>query len=51
MNQRRTHARPARLKQKQKANIAHYDLGNDFYRLWLDDSMSYSCAYFAPGRT
>lgn len=37
-----------RLKQKQKANIAHhYDLGNDFYRLWLDDSMSYSCAYFA----
>ncbi|MCG6962147.1 MAG: cyclopropane-fatty-acyl-phospholipid synthase family protein, partial [Acidobacteria bacterium] len=24
----------------------HYDLGNDFYRLWLDDSMTYSCAYF-----
>jgi cyclopropane-fatty-acyl-phospholipid synthase len=24
----------------------HYDLGNDFYRLWLDDSMAYSCAYF-----
>src|SRR4030088_3614984 len=22
----------------------HYDVGNDFYRLWLDDSMSYSCA-------
>lgn len=24
----------------------HYDLGNDFYKLWLDDSMTYSCAYF-----
>lgn len=24
----------------------HYDLGNDFYRLWLDESMTYSCAYF-----
>lgn len=25
----------------------HYDVGNDFYRLWLDDRMVYSCAYFA----
>ncbi|WP_225049164.1 SAM-dependent methyltransferase [Lacticaseibacillus kribbianus] len=25
---------------------AHYDLGNDFYKLWLDDTMTYSCAYF-----
>lgn len=24
----------------------HYDVGNDFYSLWLDDSMVYSCAYF-----
>jgi cyclopropane-fatty-acyl-phospholipid synthase len=24
----------------------HYDLGNDFYRLWLDDRMVYTCAYF-----
>ncbi len=24
----------------------HYDLGNDFYKLWLDETMSYSCAYF-----
>ena len=24
----------------------HYDLSNDFYRLFLDDSMSYSCAFF-----
>lgn len=24
----------------------HYDLSNDFYRLWLDQQMVYSCAYF-----
>lgn len=24
----------------------HYDLGNDFYALWLDKTMTYSCAYF-----
>ena len=24
----------------------HYDVGNDFYELWLDDRMVYSCAYF-----
>jgi len=30
-----------------KRNVmAHYDLGNDFYALWLDDSMTYSCALF-----
>ena len=30
-----------------KRNIsAHYDLGNDFYQLWLDRTMMYSCAYF-----
>ena len=27
----------------------HYDVGNDFYRLWLDDRMVYSCAYFRTG--
>ncbi|MBQ0960110.1 class I SAM-dependent methyltransferase [Ideonella sp. 4Y11] len=26
---------------------AHYDLGNDFYRLWLDETMNYSSAWFA----
>lgn len=26
--------------------VAHYDLGNSFYRLWLDESMSYSAALF-----
>ncbi|MGH7242858.1 MAG: class I SAM-dependent methyltransferase [Phycisphaerales bacterium] len=25
----------------------HYDIGNEFYRLWLDDRMLYTCAYFA----
>ncbi|HET6426256.1 MAG TPA: class I SAM-dependent methyltransferase, partial [Planctomycetaceae bacterium] len=24
----------------------HYDLGNDFYRLWLDEQMAYTCAYY-----
>jgi cyclopropane-fatty-acyl-phospholipid synthase len=24
----------------------HYDIGNDFYKLWLDDEMVYTCAYF-----
>lgn len=24
----------------------HYDLGNEFYRLWLDEEMLYTCAYF-----
>jgi cyclopropane-fatty-acyl-phospholipid synthase len=28
---------------------AHYDLGNDFYRLWLDPSMTYSSALFKTG--
>lgn len=27
--------------------MAHYDLGNDFYRLWLDPTMSYSSALYA----
>ncbi|RMQ48050.1 Cyclopropane-fatty-acyl-phospholipid synthase [Pseudomonas cichorii] len=33
------------------ASIAyHYDLSNDFYQLWLDTEMVYSCAYFKTGR-
>ena len=33
-----------------KRNIAaHYDLGNDFYQLWLDPSMSYSSGLYDPG--
>jgi cyclopropane-fatty-acyl-phospholipid synthase len=26
----------------------HYDLGNDFYALWLDEQLLYTCAYFEP---
>ena len=33
--------------QAAKENVhRHYDLGNEFYRLWLDREMAYSCAYF-----
>jgi cyclopropane-fatty-acyl-phospholipid synthase len=34
------------LKGSERNIRAHYDLGNDFYRLFLDESLSYSCAYF-----
>ncbi|GHC10965.1 cyclopropane-fatty-acyl-phospholipid synthase [Gemmobacter nanjingensis] len=38
-------------KRQAKRNIAyHYDLGNDFYRLWLDDTMTYSSALFRSGQ-
>ena len=30
---------------------AHYDLGNEFYRLWLDPTMSYSSAWFEGDRS
>lgn len=34
-------------KKKQAEEVqSHYDIGNDFYKLWLDDTMCYSCAYF-----
>jgi len=34
-----------------RANVAaHYDLGNDFFSLFLDDSMTYSCAVFEHDR-
>lgn len=34
------------LKGSRKNIHAHYDLGNDFYKLWLDPSMTYSSAIF-----
>lgn len=35
-----------------KENIlAHYDLSNDFYKLWLDNSMTYSCGVFKDETT
>lgn len=40
--------RPSR--RREAANISyHYDVSNDFYRLWLDENMVYSCAYFRSG--
>ena len=33
-------------KQNQADIHAHYDLGNDFYEMWLDPTLTYSCAYF-----
>jgi cyclopropane-fatty-acyl-phospholipid synthase len=48
---RPVHALLHRLRKNTRAgsrrNIAaHYDLGNDFYRLWLDRGMTYSCNIF-----
>jgi cyclopropane-fatty-acyl-phospholipid synthase len=38
-------------KEQARKNISyHYDLGNDFYRLWLDDTMTYSSAMFRSGQ-
>ena len=38
-------------KDQARKNISyHYDLGNDFYGLWLDDTMTYSSALFRSGQ-
>ncbi len=42
-------ARDNAPKQARRNIAAHYDLGNDFYAEWLDPSMTYSAARFAPG--
>jgi cyclopropane-fatty-acyl-phospholipid synthase len=34
------------LKGSKKNIVAHYDLGNDFYRLFLDETLTYSCGIF-----
>ena len=33
-------------RQSRKNIQHHYDIGNDFYRLWLDEQLVYTCAYF-----
>jgi cyclopropane-fatty-acyl-phospholipid synthase len=44
------HRRRTNSKRGSRRNIAHhYDLGNAFYRQWLDPSMTYSSALFATG--
>jgi cyclopropane-fatty-acyl-phospholipid synthase len=39
---------PRRISQRRAVANArfHYDIGNDFYRRWLDPTLTYSCAYF-----
>ena len=42
----RRRARPNTLRGSRDNIHRHYDIGNDFYRLWLDEQMLYTCAYF-----
>ena len=38
---------PSNSKKNQRKEVSsHYDIGNDFYKLWLDETLSYSCGYF-----
>lgn len=43
------HGRTHSQQRDREAIGYHYDLSNDFYRLWLDRRMMYSCAYFEEG--
>ncbi|MGH8046242.1 MAG: class I SAM-dependent methyltransferase [Chthoniobacterales bacterium] len=46
---RMIHNRRSNSVHKARENIRdHYDLGNDFFKLWLDPTMTYSCAVFDP---
>jgi len=43
--------RAKNVAKRARKNVAHhYDIGNDLYRLFLDDDMQYSCAYFTDPR-
>ncbi|MGB5868785.1 MAG: cyclopropane-fatty-acyl-phospholipid synthase family protein [Albidovulum sp.] len=49
--ERMRHLLRANSRRQAKKNIAyHYDLGNEFYQLWLDDTMTYSSALFGNGQ-
>lgn len=39
------HTSNSRKNQKKEVSF-HYDIGNDFYKLWLDETLSYSCGFF-----
>ncbi|MCD7826838.1 MAG: cyclopropane-fatty-acyl-phospholipid synthase family protein [Clostridiaceae bacterium] len=42
----------SKSKSNQKKEVSsHYDIGNDFYKLWLDETLSYSCGYFENENT
>ena len=42
----RLHGKPHSIERDRQAVTYHYNLSNDFYALWLDRRMIYSCAYF-----
>lgn len=49
MNERSLHSllhTSTGMKNQRKQVSAHYDIGNEFYEMWLDETMSYSCGYF-----
>ena len=49
--ERLRHWMNSNTKEQAKKNISyHYDLGNEFYGLWLDDTMTYSSAIFETGQ-
>lgn len=51
MYERIRHWMNRNTKEQAKKNISyHYDLGNDFYAKWLDDTMTYSSAIFKTGQ-
>lgn len=44
---RRVYRRERNRRSRQRDQISrHYDVGNDYYRLFLDSSLTYSCGYF-----
>lgn len=48
----RPHVPPRQSLHRARRNIGyHYDLGNDLYRIFLDDSLTYSCAIWEHGDT
>ena len=44
------HTSNSRKNQKKEVSF-HYDIGNDFYKLWLDETLNYSCGYLRRVRT
>ena len=48
-NRLRHLVRPNSVRTSRRNIAEHYDLGNDFYRLWLDPTMTYSSAIFTDG--
>ena len=40
------HQKEATFEDQKEGVQDHYDLGNDFFNLWQDETMTYSCAYF-----